>query len=401
VATDIRHDTARAGHLPSLFDLNAGFVLAGMATTLLGPLVPILAHRWHLSDATLATLFTTQYVCSTSVTLLSSSLVVRLDAARVITAGFVLVAAGVLALGLVPWPLTIAATMLYGCGLGLVLPTTNFLVARMHPGREASAVSYVNVSWSAGAVAWPVIVGLVAGPDSVLRPVVLLAALLALIVMRLAGGLRSPATGQPIAATSTPVGLSAPEARPPTTRLAAFAAILMLYSGSEASIGGWVAEHVHRLGAVQWAVSATLFWSAISIGRLSTPLVIARVGERLVLVAALAGAIAGALALALAPSPAVAFPAVVLAGFGLAPVFPITFGALTRDVAPSRPRLVGPLYACTGVGSALLPWLVGACSTMTGSLHIGLLVPMAGALGLLALSLYRISAQERDDVALS
>jgi len=63
-------------------DLNAGFVLAGMATTLLGPLVPVLARRWGLGDATVATLFTTQYACSTTVTLLSSSLVVRFDATR-------------------------------------------------------------------------------------------------------------------------------------------------------------------------------------------------------------------------------------------------------------------------------------------------------------------------------
>ncbi len=152
-----------------------------------------------------------------------------------------------------------------------------------------------------------------------------------------------------------------------------------------------MAEHVRRLGSSQWAISATLFWSAISIGRLSTPFVLSRLGERRLLVGALAAAVAGAGALALAPTPAVALAAVTVAGLGLSPVFPITFAAMTRAVAPTRPRLVGPLYACTGVGSAVLPWVVGGSSTLTGSLRIGLTVPVLGSVGLFALSLLRLS----------
>ena len=382
------------GGQPSLVDLHAGFVFAGMATTLLGPLVPVLAHRWQLADATVATLFTTQYVCSTTVTLLSSSLVVRFDATRVITAGFVLVATGVLALGLLPWPAAVLATMVYGCGLGLVLPTTNFVVARMNPGAEARAISFVNVSWASGAVAWPVIVSLLITPDSVMRPLVLLATLLAIIAGRLAlAGRGAPpmlaADRDPTVDAHRPPGAAAPVPAP--ALLALFAGLLMLYSGSEASIGGWVAEHVRRVGARDWAVAATVFWSAISIGRLTTPFVLVRVGERRALVGGLAFAMLGASALVVAPVPWMAFLAVLVAGLGLAPVFPITFGALTREVAPTRPHLVGPLYACTGVGSALLPWLVGGVSTATGSLRLGLLVPVAGITGLLALSLARLA----------
>ena len=379
---------------PSLVDLHAGFVFAGMATTLLGPLVPVLAHRWQLADATVATLFTTQYVCSTTVTLLSSSLVVRFDAARVITAGFVLVATGVLALGLLPWPAAVLATMIYGCGLGLVLPTTNFVVARMNPGGEARAISFVNVSWASGAVAWPLIVSLLITPDSVMRPLALLATLLAIIAGRLAvagrdaGATLAGARAPTVVAHESP-GEAAPVPAP--ALLALFAGLLMLYSGSEASIGGWVAEHARRVGAREWAVAATLFWSAISVGRLTTPFALARFGERRALVGGLAFAMLGASALVVAQVPWMAFLAAAVAGLGLAPVFPITFGALTREVAPTRPRLVGPLYACTGVGSALLPWLVGGVSTATGSLRLGLLVPVAGTIGLLALSLARLS----------
>jgi fucose permease len=381
-----------AAHDPSPADVSLAFVLAGMVTTLLGPLVPVLALRWRLADATIATLFTTQYVCSTSVTLLSSSLVVRFGAGRVIATGYGLLACGVLLVGLVPWPLTIAATMFYGCGLGLVLPTTNVLVARLNPGREASAVSLVNVWWAAGAVAWPVIVSALSTAESVTRPLTLLAALLAIMCARLVWAHAASVVArshEPGAAT--PGDASAPAPRVPAFALVAtFASLLALYSGSEASIGGWIAEHVHRLGSDRWAMATTLFWLAISLGRLLTPLALSRFSERRVLVAGLTGAISGAIAVAVAPTASVALTAAIVAGLGLSPVFPVTFGALTRDVAPSRPHLVGPLYACTGVGSGLLPWLVGAGSTFTGSLRLGLLVPVVGTAGLLALSLLRL-----------
>jgi fucose permease len=376
---------------PSPADISLAFVLAGMATTLLGPLVPVLARRWHLADATIATLFTTQYVCSTFVTLLSSSLVVRFGAGRVIATGYALLSAGVLSVGVVPWPLTIPATMLYGCGLGLVLPTTNFLVARLNPGREASAVSLVNVWWAGGAVAWPVIVGVLATPHSVARPLALLAVLLAAMVARLATGQSARALErrtEPVAPAADREPAAAP--RVPAVALLAFAGLLALYSGSEASIGGWIAEHARRLGAVRWAMATTIFWLAISMGRLVTPAALSRFGERRVLVGGLASAISGMAAVVLAPTATMAVGAAAVAGLGLSPVFPITFGALTREVAPARPWLVGPLYATTGVGSGLLPWLVGAGSTVTGSLRAGLVVPIAGTVGLLVLSLYRL-----------
>jgi fucose permease len=231
-----------------------------------------------------------------------------------------------------------------------------------------------------------VIVGLLARPGSMLRPLGLLALLLGLVVARLLPGRIAPVSVEGARPATAP-GADTDTAEPSSRQIATFAVLLMLYSGTEAAIGGWVAEHVRRLGASHWAMSATLFWLAISAGRLSTPFLLARVGERRVLVAGLVVANVGTAGLAAAPTAAVALVAVTTAGLGLSPVFPVTFAALTRDVGPTRPRLVGPLFACTGIGSAVLPWMVGAGSTLAGSLGAGLLVPVLGSLALLVLSL--------------
>src|SRR5215218_7886198 len=155
---------------PSLPDLHVGFFIAGMATTLLGPVLPALRQRWEVSDALIGLAFTVQFLGSVSMSVFSSSLVMRFGGGRIMLAGFALMAAGVGALTVAAWLPGLAAILCYGLGLGLVLPTTNVLVAAASPGREASAVSLVNVSWSGGAVAWPVLVAYAGGGQRVGLP---------------------------------------------------------------------------------------------------------------------------------------------------------------------------------------------------------------------------------------
>jgi len=86
--------------------LNAGFVLAGMATTLLGPMMPMLMTRWELSDASAGTLFTAQFMGQTLSTVGSSLLTARVGDRRTLTLGLFVTATGVAVLALSPWPLT-------------------------------------------------------------------------------------------------------------------------------------------------------------------------------------------------------------------------------------------------------------------------------------------------------
>ena len=134
-----------------------------MATTLLGPLLPLLASRWALSDASAGALFTAQFAGQLSSTTLSTVLTARLGEQRTLALGFALVAVGVAAVGVVPASLGWLAVLTYGLGLGCVLPVTNILVAALAPARAASALSLVNVSWGIGAMVWPLVVTALTG----------------------------------------------------------------------------------------------------------------------------------------------------------------------------------------------------------------------------------------------
>jgi len=379
----------------SIVDLHAGFFLAGMATTLLGPLLPILSNRWDIADAAAGSAFAIQFVASTTISTLSAVLVVRYGARRTMSAGFVLIALGVAALAVTPWPWALATIATYGCGLGVVLPTTNFLVAAANPGKESAAVSLVNVSWSAGAVTWPLLVTWVGTPASVMAPMLLSALMLALVVrLQVAGRQPTRAPIAPLATVAASPPIDDAERQPAAVSVALvciFGALMFLYSGSEAAVGGWISEYVHRLSAdAPWTIAPTIFWGALSAGRLLTPLLLTITTERTLLVIGLGSATLALTALVAIPLVPVALVAAAIIGAGLAPAFPITFAALSRDIGPSRPRLVGPVYAFTGVGSAMLPWTVGFSSSAVHSLRIAMAVPLAGCAALLTLSLIRL-----------
>ena len=74
-----RHDNAP----PSIPDLYVGFFIAGMGTTLLGPVLPTLSQRWQVSDALIGLAFTVQFLGSVSMNALSSALTMRFGGTRV------------------------------------------------------------------------------------------------------------------------------------------------------------------------------------------------------------------------------------------------------------------------------------------------------------------------------
>ena len=347
-----------------------------MATTMLGPLLPLLAARWALSDASAGALFTAQFVGQLTTTTLSTLITGRLGERRTLAIGFVLVSVGVCAVGVVPAWLRWPAVLTYGLGLGCVLPVTNILVAALAPTRAASALSLVNVSWGAGAITWPLVVTAVTGVHPAGAT-----SLLAVLSVAIGAMWAAMPTDREFAPSATP--RAGPEgAVAPVSVVASYAGLILLYVGSETAISGWVAAFARRMAAGEgaWAYAPTAFWSAQTAGRLLVPVFLHRVSESRLLVSSLIASVTAVLALSTTTtSVGGVIAASALAGLGVAAIFPLLWAGVTRQIAPSRPAAVGPLFAAGGVGGAVLPWLVGVVSTAHG-LGPGLLVPLAALL---------------------
>jgi len=362
-----------------------------MATTLLGPLLPLLASRWGLSDASAGALFTAQFSGQLTATTLSTLLTARIGERRTLALGFVLVAVGVGAVGVAPAWLRWPAVLVYGLGLGCVLPVTNIVAAALAPGRAASALSLVNVSWGVGAMGWPLVVGTLAGVHHA-APTTLLA-------------LASVASG--IAWMATPMANRAPAHVETSADLAprystakglavSYGVLLLLYVGAETAISGWVAAFARRMAAGQgaWAYAPTAFWSAQTAGRLLAPMVLHRTNEASLLVTSLIASVLAVLVLTATSSVGGVIAASAMAGLGVAAIFPLLWAGVTSQVAPGLPGAVGPLFAAGGVGGALLPWLVGLVSTRYG-LGTGLLVPLIALLAMLVIQIAGAAAERR------
>src|SRR5207249_10147980 len=83
----------------------------------------------------------------------------------------------------------------------------------------------------------------------------------------------------------------------------------------------------------------------------------------------------------------VATVAVFLAGLGCASVYPIFIAWLSRWYGPAAKKIGGILFALASLGGSAGPGLIGAVSKYSGSLRVGLLVPLAGAIILIGLVL--------------
>ena len=142
------------------FAAYASFVPIGIATVLLGPMLPTLSARWSLNYSQAGALFTAQYLASTLAVALSGVLVSRWGFRFAIKTGLLLMSAGVGLLLTGPKVMGIFCIGAYGGGLGLAVPAANLLVAEVNPKRRSATLNLLNFCWSAGAVACPFLVAL-------------------------------------------------------------------------------------------------------------------------------------------------------------------------------------------------------------------------------------------------
>jgi fucose permease len=146
--------------------------------------------------------------------------------------------------------------------------------------------------------------------------------------------------------------------------------VLLLYVGAETAVSGWVSTYATRGAAERlWAVLPSVFWFAILAGRALSPGILNRISPRTLAPTGLTLALIGASTLlAASGAPAMLF-GTFLAGLGFAPIYPVVV-AEYADL--SRGAVSGLVFSAAGFGGAAIPLLVGAVSTATHSLRLGL-----------------------------
>jgi FHS family glucose/mannose:H+ symporter-like MFS transporter len=372
-------------HRNLLMLLFAGFVLSGIATTIIGPMLPIFIRRWSLDDGQAGFFSSVQFLAALAGTLASSAVAAWKGYRPALVLGFALMGAGLASLNADTHGVALAATAAFGLGYGLITPGTNLFVAELGGAKSASLLNQLNFGWGAGAMACSPLIALALklnGFSILLTGTAIFGGILVVSLLFASFGVQQQEREVSTAGGASPkIGLGV---------TISLAAMFFIYVAMENGIGIWSAEYAKRLAngiTGMTTLAPMFFYAGLTSGRGAAPLVLRRLHERKIVLGALSLAAAATALLIASRSLPVATMAVFLAGLGCASVYPIYIAWLSRWYGGRAKKIGGILFALASLGGSAGPWLVGTVSQFSGSLRIGLLVPLVCAITMIGLVL--------------
>ena len=355
--------------------LHPAFALTGVLHAVGGAILPSLAARFHLSDSTSGLLFLL-YFAGTSI----GALLCRGNYSRLMTLGFAAMVFTCLGVASSPRSLLAPVFFLLGISVGVPMSAVTLFVGRNFPERCAALLTFLNFSWSVGALAAPLIAAQILLHYTYRT---------AYLVFAIASLIASVACGLSLNYSPEPARTPTDE-NSATTALylvAIFAFTAFLQVGIENTVAAWLPTYALRTagsGFALAAASSSFYWAGFLTSRGLSSLLLLRTEPMRVFRFAIALGFVSAMLLEFAPTVAARMAAMFFLGVALAPIYPLVlagFFVRARQTADSRWILF-----TAGFGGSVVPWVAGFVSTHAGSLRIGMLTVPA-ALILMALLL--------------
>ena len=361
----------RRSDATALVVLHAVFALTGVLHAIGGALLPSIAQSFRLSDEQSGRLFLLYFIGAA----VGAALCVG-RYARLMAGGFFVVALSCAAVADANAAILQPVFFVVGVGVGIPMSAVTMFAGRKFGDRSAAPLTFLNFSWSAGALLAPLFAA------QILVAHTYRAAYIALGVLAA------------IAAAACFLVLEEPETRPvPDAHsgvrnlgwILLFAVLTFMEVGIENTTATWLATYAMRgehTGAALAAASSSLYWCGFLVSRGLFSLVLLRMNATRVLWGAvMTGLVAAALLVTFA-GPVERGIAMLVLGAALAPVFPLLLSRFfVRARSASDSRWV--LSIC-GFGGSVLPWLTGWISAAS-SLRVGLATVPAALVCMLAL----------------
>ena len=340
----------------------AAFVGLGLTYASLGPTLTDLASNTGTALNAISYVFTTRSLGYLIGSFLGGRLYDRMPGNPVMGTMLLLMAVSMALVPLIPllWLLT-AMLLLLGMFEGALDVGGNTLLVWVHGGKVGPFMNALHFFFGIGAFLSPVIIAravLIGG--SVTWAYWALAALLVPIAV---GVLRLPSPDAPAEAVASPDDTAtATPRRTNGVMVVLVAAFLFLYVGAEGGFGGWIATYAKAMGlgdAVTAAYLTSVFWGALTLGRLlSIPLAV-RFRPQALLLADLVGCLISVLVVILWPGvPAATWIGTFGAGFSMASLFPITISFAERHMTITG-KITSWFFVGASIGGMSIPWLIG------------------------------------------
>jgi MFS transporter, FHS family, Na+ dependent glucose transporter 1 len=331
------------------------FIALGLVLASLGPTLPGLAGQTQSSLSQISILFTVQALGLLIGNFLSGRLYDRAPAFSFL-AVVVLVIAVLLALTPLMSSLWLLAALMFfvGLGAGSIDVGGNTLLVWIHGDTVGPRMNALHFFFGVGALLAPIFVaqaiGLTGGITWAYWTLALLVLPAAVLFLRLP----SPTTPARIA--------QARSERIPWLLVGLMMAAFFLFVGAELSFGGWIYTYAVTLELATVTTAGYLtsvFWGALTLGRLLSIPIAARVRPRYLLLADVVGGIVSLLLLLLVPGVSwVVWVAAFGFGLSMANVYP-TLVLLGRRHLHLTGKITSMFMVGGSLGSMVVPWLIG------------------------------------------
>jgi fucose permease len=351
--------------------LHAVFFLSGIATVVIGQVLPYVAARFELNDLQSGYLFPAQFGGSITGTLMTNWLGRQGRLIPASAAGASLMAVGIAMLNLGSYELVLAAFLVNGLGIGLTLPAINVLTLERNPENSGSALNFLNFFWGLGAIVSKPLVDFTAQGTSLFNTT------LCLSIPLVALSIAIFVVPTPTEASVKPKSESDADLTPIWSRPLAWAIALFafVHVGFESGIGGWLTTYTDRIEGSMEARLVTptfLFFLFFIIGRGIAPMFFRFLDENKVILISLLVILSG-LALVLTASTSIQLSiGGALCGIGTSSVFPTNVSRFSKAFGPHAMRRATPLFLSGTLGATSITWLIGFLSQRLGDLRSGM-----------------------------
>ena len=348
--------------------LHPVFALTGVLHAIGGALLPSLALTFRLSDSDSGFLFLLYFAGSSL-----GALLCRAHYACTMTLGFVATMACCLGVAMASRPMLPVIFLLLGISVGVPMSAISLFVGKTFPGRCAPLLTFLNFSWSVGALIAPLLAARILLHYQFRAAYIFLASASAMAALVCGVALRDePQPERMIMGrqNSTAVRL-----------IIVFALAAFLQVGVENTAAAWLPTYAQRMagsGVVFAAASSSLYWAGFLSSRGLSSLLLLRADPIRVFRVVVIVALIAAILLAVVPTTAERSVVMFVLGAALAPIYPLViavFFARARQTSDSR-----WVMATAGFGGSVLPWLAGWISAHSGSLRVGMLTMPAALL---------------------
>ena len=328
--------------------LIAGFLALlalGALQAMYGPAFPGLTERFGVGIDVVGVTVVLHFAGSFLTTAASGVLLGNFGYRRVMGSAGACMTVGVLIVGFAPsWTWVLLGALLGGLGFGSLNVSINVLVARVFAPNAAPPLNLLSAMFGVGAVLGPLGVGMAGSSLRVpFLGLALITAAASILIIRLPEPVRAEGAGNE---------------RMPWLVAGGFLLMYFLYVASESGVASWETVHLEpSLGASGAAYMTSVYWGAVTLGRLLATPVSAFVRPRILIMFVTAVALAALLA---AHVTALAPYAYAITGLAFAPIFPTGLAWLQRVFPRRSERIVPVVLAAANLGPVLTTGAIGA-----------------------------------------